>query len=56
MTVPELPGEADVNVYDVRLTRHEDGWVYGVFCTEIEDPERPGSGWARAGSCAPGIC
>jgi len=49
MIVPELPGEADVNVYDIRLTRHQDGWVYGVFCTEIEDPESPGSGWARAG-------
>jgi 4-O-beta-D-mannosyl-D-glucose phosphorylase len=49
MVIPELPGEADVNVYDIRLTRHEDGWVYGVFCTEIEDPTRPGEGWARAG-------
>ncbi len=24
----------DVNVYDMRLTQHEDGWIYGVFCTE----------------------
>lgn len=28
----------DVNVYDMRLTRHEDGWIYGVFCTERKDP------------------
>lgn len=49
MVVPELPGEVDVNVYDLRLTRHEDGWIYGVFCTEIEDPQRAGAGWARAG-------
>ncbi|MDB4883362.1 MAG: glycosidase protein [Gemmatimonadetes bacterium] len=28
----------DVNVYDMRLTRHEDGWIYGVFCTERADP------------------
>jgi 4-O-beta-D-mannosyl-D-glucose phosphorylase len=24
----------DTNVYDMRLTKHEDGWIYGVFCTE----------------------
>lgn len=28
----------DVNVYDMRLTRHEDGWIYGLFCTERKDP------------------
>jgi 4-O-beta-D-mannosyl-D-glucose phosphorylase len=28
----------DMNVYDIRLTRHEDGWIYGVFCTERKDP------------------
>jgi len=28
----------DVNVYDMRVTRHEDGWYYGVFCTERKDP------------------
>ncbi len=27
----------DVNVYDMRLTFHEDGWIYGVFCTERKD-------------------
>ena len=31
--------EPDVNVYDMRLTRHEDGWIYGLFCTERKDPE-----------------
>ena len=29
----------DTNVYDMRLTRHEDGWTYGVFCTERKDPK-----------------
>ncbi|RYY66978.1 MAG: glycosidase, partial [Chitinophagaceae bacterium] len=24
----------DTNVYDIRLVRHEDGWIYGLFCTE----------------------
>ena len=30
-------GEPDTNVYDMRLTRHEDGWIYGLFCTERKD-------------------
>lgn len=30
--------EPDVNVYDMRLTKHEDGWIYGLFCTERKDP------------------
>ncbi|WP_305038987.1 glycoside hydrolase family 130 protein [Fulvivirga ligni] len=33
----------DVNVYDMRLTQHEDGWIYGLFCTERRDPNA-GSG------------
>ena len=28
----------DINVYDMRLVKHEDGWVYGLFCTERKDP------------------
>ena len=31
----------DVNVYDMRLTMHEDGYVYGIFCTERKDPQAP---------------
>ncbi len=30
-------GDADTNVYDIRLTQHEDGWIYGLFCTERRD-------------------
>ena len=33
--------DPDVNVYDMRLTLHEDGWIYGVFCTERKDPHAP---------------
>lgn len=33
--------EPDVNVYDMRLTQHEDGWIYGLFCTERKDPSAP---------------
>jgi len=29
----------DINIYDMRLTLHEDGWIYGVFCTERKDPD-----------------
>lgn len=28
----------DTNVYDIRLVSHEDGWIYGLFCTERRDP------------------
>ncbi len=38
--LPEV-SEPDVNVYDMRLTLHEDGWIYGVFCTERKDPSAP---------------
>lgn len=31
----------DTNVYDIRLTAHEDGWIYGLFCTERRDPSAP---------------
>src|SRR5436853_3865317 len=30
--------EPDTNVYDMRLVKHEDGWIYGLFCTERKDP------------------
>lgn len=33
--------EADTNVYDMRLTRHEDGYIYGLFCTERKDHAQP---------------
>ena len=33
--------DPDTNVYDMRLTAHEDGWIYGLFCTERRDPEAP---------------
>jgi len=38
VTMPETD-DPDINVYDMRLTRHEDGWIYGVFCTERKDPK-----------------
>ena len=31
----------ETNVYDMRLTEHEDGWIYGVFCSESKDKTNP---------------
>ncbi|MCA0293893.1 MAG: glycosidase [Actinobacteria bacterium] len=31
----------DTNTYDMRLVRHEDGWIYGLFCTERKDTDSP---------------
>lgn len=31
----------ETNVYDMRLTQHEDGWIYGIFCSESKDPAAP---------------
>jgi 4-O-beta-D-mannosyl-D-glucose phosphorylase len=39
-TIPETE-TPDTNVYDMRLTAHEDGWIYGLFCSERKDPEAP---------------
>ena len=39
----ELPDTCpeETNVYDMRLTKHEDGWIYGVFCSESKDASNP---------------
>lgn len=42
----------DTNVYDIRLVSHEDGWVYGLFCTERRDPAAaPGDQSAAIAQC-----
>ncbi|MGA7833349.1 MAG: glycosidase [Terracidiphilus sp.] len=38
--MPET-ADPDTNVYDMRLVKHEDGWIYGLFCTERKDPKMP---------------
>ncbi|MGZ3763273.1 MAG: glycoside hydrolase family 130 protein [Mucilaginibacter sp.] len=45
--LPETDDQ-DTNVYDMRLTEHEDGWIYGLFCTERRDPEAPESDQSMA--------
>lgn len=47
ITLPQTD-DPDVNVYDMRLTRHEDGWIYGLFCTERKDPNAPASDTSSA--------
>lgn len=50
MPVGENPA---TNVYDMRLTQHEDGWIYGVFCAERHDDSQPGN--LSAATAAAGI-
>lgn len=40
VVLPETE-DPDINVYDMRLVQHEDGWIYGLFCTERKDPAAP---------------
>ncbi len=40
VTIPETE-DPDTNVYDMRLTAHQDGWIYGIFCSERHDDKAP---------------
>lgn len=51
VTMPEY-GEPATNVYDMRLTAHEDGWIYGLFCVERKDPSAPAGDLSSAVACA----
>ncbi len=51
VVMPETD-EPDTNVYDMRLTAHEDGWIYGLFCTERKDPAAaPGDTSSAVAQC-----
>jgi 4-O-beta-D-mannosyl-D-glucose phosphorylase len=52
ITIPEY-GEPATNVYDMRLTAHEDGWIYGIFCVERKDHSVPGD--LSAATAAAGV-
>ena len=41
----------ETNVYDLRLTQHEDGWIYGLFCAERKDLSKPHDSSAALASC-----
>ncbi len=38
VTMPDTLDDPTTNIYDMRLTAHEDGWIYGIFCAERHDP------------------
>ncbi len=44
--------DPETNVYDMRLTAHEDGWVYGIFCAERKDPNAPAGDLSSATATA----
>ncbi|TPE43458.1 glycoside hydrolase family 130 protein [Pontibacter mangrovi] len=51
ITMPETD-VPDGNIYDMRVVQHEDGWIYGLFCTERKDPDaRPGDESAAIAQC-----
>ncbi len=51
IVIPETD-EPDTNVYDMRLTTHEDGWIYGIFCSERKDPKAPAGDLSSAVAAA----
>ncbi len=48
--MPELD-DKETNLYDMRLVRHEDGWVYGLFCAERHDDSKPDTMSAAIARC-----
>ncbi len=50
LQVPETD-RPDVNLYDMRFVAHEDGYVYGIFCTERPHPEANGDVSAAEAQC-----
>ena len=50
ITMPEdvIPA---TNIYDMRLTAHEDGWIYGLFCVERHDDNQPDDLSAATATC-----
>ena len=49
--IPETDDPA-TNIYDMRLTAHEDGWIYGIFCAERYDETAPAGDLSRAKAAA----
>ncbi|WP_440897706.1 glycoside hydrolase family 130 protein [Amphibacillus sp. Q70] len=40
--------EKETNIYDMRLVKHEDGYIYGIYCSESKDPDAPASDTSSA--------
>ncbi|MBQ9652429.1 MAG: glycosidase [Prevotella sp.] len=51
ITMPDTDIPA-TNIYDMRLTQHEDGWIYGIFCAERHDDTKPGDTSAATATAA----
>lgn len=49
--VMPVNNDPEMNVYDIRLTQHEDGWIYGLFCAERKDQSQPNDSSAALASC-----
>jgi 4-O-beta-D-mannosyl-D-glucose phosphorylase len=49
--VMPVTDDPEMNVYDIRLTKHEDGWIYGLFCAERKDLSKPEDSSAALASC-----
>ena len=52
ITMPEGDNEPATNIYDMRLTRHEDGFIYGLFCVGRHDDSQPADLSAATATCA----
>ena len=51
ITMPDGDNEPATNIYDMRLTRHEDGFIYGLFCVERHDDSQPADLSAATATC-----
>lgn len=51
VNLPDIDPD-ETNVYDMRLTVHEDGWIYGIFCSERLDPDAPAGDLSSATASA----
>lgn len=51
VTMPDF-GVPATNIYDMRLTAHEDGWIYCIFCVERKDPSAPAGDYSAAVAAA----
>jgi len=50
VSLPDYESQ-ETNVYDMRLVKHEDGWIYGLFCAERHDDSKPGDLSAAIARC-----
>lgn len=47
----DIGSQGETNAYDMRLIRHEDGWIYGLFCAEYHDDSQPHDPSAAIAQC-----